>query len=77
MMIRLAREFGAHVHIVHVACGEAVDATRRIIRYGFVELFDDVSWWLALGIVLSAVVVVAIPTRLFDGMWGGGIASMV
>src|SRR5262249_11843041 len=36
-----------------------VDATRRIFRYGFVELFDDVSWWLALGIVLSAVVVVA------------------
>ena len=55
----------------------AVDATRRIIRYGFVELFDDVSWWLALGIVLSAVVVVAIPAQLFDGMWGGGIASMV
>jgi allantoinase len=25
-MIRLAREFGAHVHIVHVACAEAVDA---------------------------------------------------
>jgi len=54
-----------------------VDTTRRIIRYGFVELFDDVSWWLALGIVLSAVAVVAIPAQLFDGMWGGGIASMV
>jgi HflK protein len=54
-----------------------VDTTRRIIRYGFVELLDDVSWWLALGIVLSAVAVVAIPARLFDGMWGGGIASMV
>src|SRR5437660_683521 len=54
-----------------------VDTTRRIIRYGFVELLDDVSWWLVLGIVLSAVVVVAIPVQLFDGMWGGGIASMV
>src|SRR5467141_1078261 len=29
----------------------AVDATRRIIRYGFVELLDDISWWLALGVV--------------------------
>jgi allantoinase len=29
MMIRLAREFGAHVHIVHVACAEAVDAIAR------------------------------------------------
>jgi HflK protein len=54
-----------------------VDTTRRIIRYGFIELFDDVSWWLVLGIVLSAVAVVAIPAQLFDGMWGGGIASMV
>jgi HflK protein len=54
-----------------------VDTTRRIIRYGFIELLDDVSWWLVLGIVLSAVAVVAIPAQLFDGMWGGGIASMV
>jgi len=57
--------------------GTVVDTTRRIIRYGFVELLDDVSWWLVLGIVLSAVAVVAIPAQLFDGMWGGGIASMV
>ena len=54
-----------------------VDTTRHIIRYGFVELLDDVSWWLVLGIVLSGVAVVAIPAQLFDGMWGGGIASMV
>jgi allantoinase len=25
MMVRLAREFGTHVHIVHVACAEAVE----------------------------------------------------
>ena len=29
MMIRLAREYGAHIHIVHVACAEAVDAVAR------------------------------------------------
>ena len=57
--------------------GAAVDATRRIIRYGFVELLDDVSWWLTLGIILSAVAVVAIPAHLFDGAWGSGIASML
>jgi HflK protein len=59
------------------AGGTIFDTTRRIIRYGFVELLDDVSWWLALGIVLSGVVVFAIPAQLFEGMWGGGIASMV
>jgi allantoinase len=29
MMIRLAREFGVHVHIVHVACAEAIDELAR------------------------------------------------
>jgi allantoinase len=29
MMIRLAREFGVHVHIVHVACAEGVDVIAR------------------------------------------------
>jgi HflK protein len=55
----------------------AVHATNRIIRYGFVELFDDIAWWLALGIVLSAVAEVAVPTDLFAGVWGGDIASML
>lgn len=57
--------------------GWAVDATRRIVRYGFVELLDDVAWWLALGIVLSAAAEVAVPADLFAGAWGGGIASML
>jgi HflK protein len=55
----------------------AVDAAKRIIRYGFAELFDDVAWWLTLGIVLSAIVEVAIPTDLFEGVWGGGLTSML
>jgi HflK protein len=55
----------------------ALDVTRRVIRYGFVELLDDISWWLTLGIVLSAIAVVAIPAHLFDGAWGSGIASML
>ena len=29
MMIRLSREFGTHVHIVHVACAEGVDVIAR------------------------------------------------
>jgi uncharacterized membrane protein YraQ (UPF0718 family) len=49
------------------------DAARRIVHYAFVELLDDVSHWLVLGIVLSAVVTVALPPALFEGVWGGGI----
>jgi HflK protein len=52
-------------------------AARRIVRYAFVELFDDVSWWLVLGIVLSAVAMVAVPAHFFDSAWGGGIVSML
>jgi HflK protein len=55
----------------------AIDVARRVIRYAFVELLDDVSYWLVLGIILSAVATVALPTELFNGIWGGGIASMV
>jgi HflK protein len=68
---------GANLLPERGASRTVVDTTRHIIRYGFVELLDDVSWWLVLGIVLSGVAVVAIPAQLFDGMWGGGIASMV
>jgi HflK protein len=54
-----------------------VSAARRIGHYAFVELLDDISYWLVLGIVLSAVAAVAVPAELFEGYWGGGIASMV
>jgi uncharacterized membrane protein YraQ (UPF0718 family) len=56
---------------------KAVYATSRVIRYGFVELFDDIAWWLVLGIVLSAVAEVAVPADLFAGIWGGDIVSML
>jgi HflK protein len=55
----------------------AVDATNRIFRYGFVELLDDIAWWLALGIVLSAVAEVGLPPDLFAGRWGGGLTTML
>ncbi|HXW28222.1 MAG TPA: SO_0444 family Cu/Zn efflux transporter [Xanthobacteraceae bacterium] len=56
---------------------KAAYATSRIIHYGFVELFDDIAWWLALGIVLSAVAEIAIPADLFADIWGGDITSML
>ena len=86
----IPHEIGDHGH-VHVHADEpragadggqdgrraAVVAARRIVRFAFVELLDDVSYWLVLGIVLSAIATVAIPAELFEGIWGGGIASLV
>src|SRR5262245_30198229 len=54
-----------------------VGTVRRIVRYGFRDLLDDVAWWLVLGLVLSAIVEVALPANLFEGIWGGGMASML
>ena len=48
----------------------------RIVRYGFRDLLDDVAWWLVLGLVLSAIVEVALPANLFE-IWGGGVASLL
>ena len=47
------------------------------MRYGFRDLLDDVAWWLVLGLVLSAIVEVALPANVFEGIWGGGVASML
>jgi HflK protein len=55
----------------------AIDTTRRISHYAFVDLLDDVSYWLMLGIVLSALFAVAAPPVLFEGDRGGGIATML
>ncbi|MBV9532874.1 MAG: SO_0444 family Cu/Zn efflux transporter, partial [Bradyrhizobium sp.] len=60
-----------------LSVGTAIDAARRIIRYGFIDLLDDVAWWLALGIFLSAVAEVAVPATLFEGAWAGGYASLL
>ena len=57
--------------------GMVLGAVSRIIHYGFRDLFDEVAWWLALGLVLSAVVEVALPADVFQSVWGGGVASML
>jgi hypothetical protein len=54
-----------------------VGTVSRIVRYGFRDLLDDVAWWLVLGLVLSAIVEVALPANLFEGIWGGGVTSML
>jgi HflK protein len=55
----------------------AAGAARQIIRYGFRDLFDDVAWWLALGLALSAIVEVALPADAFATSLGGGFTSML
>jgi HflK protein len=70
-------EADSRPHSGSTRAGTALNATWRVIHYGFVELLDDISWWLALGIVLSAIVVVAVPAQLFEGFLGGGVVSLL
>jgi uncharacterized membrane protein YraQ (UPF0718 family)/regulator of protease activity HflC (stomatin/prohibitin superfamily) len=53
-----------------------IGSLSRVVRYGFRDLLDDVAWWLVLGLVLSAIIEVALPANLFE-IWGGGVASML
>ena len=59
------------------SAGTFLGAASRIVSYGFRDLLDDVAWWLALGLVLSAVVELALPADVFKGVWGDGLASML
>src|SRR5260370_28881376 len=38
---------------------------RRAIRYGFIELFGDLAFWLALGFLASGVLTALLPDRFF------------
>ncbi len=52
---------------------------RRAVHYGFVDLLDDLSFWLLVGIVLTGVLSAALPDDLFSGALGldSGILPML
>lgn len=55
----------------------SVDAANRIYRYAFVQLLDDTSHWIVLGIVLSAIVAAAFPPTFFEQYLSHELASML
>lgn len=50
---------------------------RRIFVYGFRDLLDETAYWLALGILLSAVVGVLLPASVIERYLSGGLATML
>lgn len=67
-------------HLTALALRSRADFGRagiRIARYAFGELLDETSYWLALGILLSAVVAAALPPVLIERYLGGGLVSML
>ncbi len=79
---------GAHDHHHHSAHAGAVegaargkwwsvDGANRVYRYAFVQLLDDTSHWIVLGIVLSAIVAAAFPATFFEQYLNHELASML
>lgn len=50
---------------------------RPALRYGLVELLDDLAFWLVLGVVLAGVLGAVLPADLGERGLGGGLAPML
>jgi HflK protein len=50
---------------------------REVYRYAFRTLFDEMSYWLVLGIVLSGVIAAALPQTFFEQYLTGEFTSMI
>jgi HflK protein len=52
---------------------------RRILRYAFVTLLDDIAFWMLLGFVLSGILSAALPDDFFTRVigWDGGLVPMI
>jgi HflK protein len=50
---------------------------REIFAYGFRDLLDETAHWLALGVILAALVAVLLPASLIDRYFGGGFLTML
>lgn len=55
---------------------EESSRTVKAVRYAGVELLDDISFWMAVGIVLAGVMLTFIPPD-FMAQWGGGLSAML
>ncbi len=50
---------------------------RETFRYAFVDLIDDLAYWLVLGFILSAIISAWIPDWIFSGWVGQGFTSLL
>lgn len=50
---------------------------RRVMRYGFGDLLDDLSHWLLFGLIVSALVSAFVPATIVERFLGRGITPML
>ena len=61
-------------HARHHGFAEKIAAA---MRYGFIELWDELAGWFMVGIVLAGVISALVPDEIIGGLLGGGILSML
>lgn len=47
------------------------------IKFSFIDLFGDVSGWLAFGLIVAGIISYLVPRELIESYLGGGISSML
>jgi HflK protein len=55
----------------------AKDKARITYNYGFIEIFDDVSVWILVGILITGFISAVIPDKFFETYLGSGFISMI
>ncbi len=50
---------------------------RRALRYGYVDLLDDLSHWLLVGLIASALVAAFVPASIVERFLGRGIVPLI
>ncbi|HEV7732925.1 MAG TPA: SO_0444 family Cu/Zn efflux transporter [Candidatus Binatia bacterium] len=69
----------------HEPAAPAVDVTpeswrqkfRRAVRYSFVDLFDDLAFWLAFAVLMTGILSAVLPADFFSRYMPSSIASML
>lgn len=50
---------------------------KQALNYGFVEMMQDVGKWLVIGLLIAALITVAVPTDFFEFFGGNTLLSMI
>ena len=56
---------------------EAPSRLRRAARYGFVEMVDEIGFWLVVGLALTGVITALVPAEWIQGVLGEGPGAMI
>jgi len=54
-----------------------VEKIAAALRYGFIELWDELAGWFLVGIMLAGLISALVPDHVIESLLGGGFVSML